>query len=60
MPDKVVASQSIGTSVLAILILIAVMRDQMIFIDIALTYAMLLFIVVIAVARYLETGCILK
>jgi len=60
LPDKIVAAQVIGTKTLAILILIAVMYDQMMFIDIALTYAVLLFLAILAAARYLETGGVVE
>jgi len=56
LPDKILAAQIIGTKTLAILVLIAAIFDNMMFIDIALTYAVLLFILVIAAATYLEIG----
>ncbi len=56
LPDKILAAQIIGTKTLAILVLIAVILDNMMFIDIALTYAVLLFVVIIAAAKYLEMG----
>jgi multicomponent Na+:H+ antiporter subunit F len=53
VPDKIVAAQVIGTNTMAVLVLIAVIYDQPMFIDITLTYAMLSFLAIIAVARYL-------
>lgn len=60
LPDKIVAAQVIGTKTLTILVLIAVIYDQMIFIDIALTYAVLLFLAILATAGYLETGRVVE
>ncbi|MCL0088642.1 monovalent cation/H+ antiporter complex subunit F [Dehalococcoidia bacterium] len=56
LPDRIVAAQAITTKTLAILVLLAFMHDQMIFLDISLTYAVLAFLSVLAVARYLERG----
>ncbi len=60
LPDKIAAAQVIGTKTLAVLVLIAVIYDQMMFIDIALTYAILLFLAIIAAARYLEAGKVVE
>ena len=56
LPDRIVAAQAITTKTLAILVLLAFMYDQMIFLDISLTYAVLAFLSVLAVARYLGQG----
>ena len=56
LPDRIVAAQAITTKTLAILVLLAFMHDQMIFLDISLTYAVLAFLSVLAVARYLGQG----
>ncbi|MCL0098288.1 monovalent cation/H+ antiporter complex subunit F [Dehalococcoidia bacterium] len=56
LPDRIVAAQAITTKTLAILVLLAFMYEQMIFLDISLTYAVLAFLSVLAVARYLERG----
>lgn len=60
LPDKIIAAQVIGTKTLAVLVLIAVIYNQMMFIDIALTYAVLLFLAILAAARYLETGRVVE
>ena len=60
LPDKILAVQIIGTKTLAILVLIAVLFDNMMFIDIALTYAVLLFVLIIAAAKYLEIGKVIE
>jgi multicomponent Na+:H+ antiporter subunit F len=56
LPDRIVAAQAITTKTLAILVLLAFINDQMIFLDISITYAMLSFLSVLAVARYLGGG----
>jgi len=56
LPDRIVAAQAITTKTLAILVLLASIYDQMIFLDISLTYAVLAFLSVLAVARYLTHG----
>ncbi|MBA5941925.1 MAG: pH regulation protein F [Methanophagales archaeon] len=60
LPDKILAAQIIGTKTLAILVLIAVIFDNMMFIDIALTYAVLMFVLIIAAAKYLEIGKVIE
>ncbi len=56
LPDRIVAAQAITTKTLAILVLLAFIYDQMIFLDISLTYALLAFLSVLAIARYLGHG----
>jgi multicomponent Na+:H+ antiporter subunit F len=56
LPDRIVAAQAITTKTLAILVLLAFMYDQKIFLDISLTYAILAFLSVLAIGRYLTHG----
>ncbi|HCC32536.1 MAG TPA: cation:proton antiporter [Clostridiales bacterium] len=56
LPDRIVAAQAITTKTLAVVALLAFVYDQMIFLDIALTYALLAFLSVLAIARSLEGG----
>ncbi|MDI6799725.1 MAG: cation:proton antiporter [Actinomycetota bacterium] len=56
LADRLVAVNLIGTKTVAVLSLIAFIFDQSMYIDTAIVYALLNFIVTIAVARYLETG----
>jgi len=56
LPDRIVAVNVIATCTIIIHVLIAVILDQPMFVDIALTYAMLSFLVTLAAARYLATG----
>ena len=55
IPDRIVAVNVIGTYALVVLVLIAYISGQVMFIDIALTYALLNFLIVIIAARYLGT-----
>ncbi len=54
--DRLVAISVIGTTTLIVLVLISYIYNQPTFVDIALTYAMLNFIVSVAAGRYLQTG----
>lgn len=55
--DRIVAVNVIGTYALIALVLVAyISSEQLFFIDIALTYALLNFMASIIVARYLGTG----
>ncbi len=56
LPDRIVAINIVGTKTLVILVLIAYIFGQHMYIDTAFVYALLNFIVTVAVARYLETG----
>ncbi len=56
VPDRIVAVNVIGTYALVVLVLIAYIGGQVFFIDIALTYALLNFLIAIVAARYLGTG----
>ncbi|MFC1787405.1 monovalent cation/H+ antiporter complex subunit F [Halobacteriota archaeon] len=56
VPDRIVAVNVIGTYALVVLVLIAYVSGQVMFIDIALTYALLNFLIAIIAARYLGTG----
>lgn len=53
VPDRIVAAGAITTKTLVILVLLAFMHDQMIFLDISITFAVLSFLSVLAIARYL-------
>lgn len=55
--DRIVAVNVIGTYALVALVLVAyISSEQLFFIDIALTYALLNFMMSIVVARYLGAG----
>ena len=60
LPDRLVAIQVIGTATLVVLVLIAYITQQPLFVDIALTYALLNFLVAVIAARYMITGEIFR
>lgn len=55
-PDRLVAVDGMITITTALLVLLGLFLDRRIYIDVALVYAVLAFVGVIAVARYLERG----
>ncbi len=50
--DRVVAVDAINTMTIAVMILLAVYYQQLIFIDVAIVYALLSFISTLYIARY--------
>lgn len=58
LPDRILAINIVGTKTLVILVLIAYIFHQAMYLDVALIYGLLNFIVTVAAARYLETGVI--
>ncbi len=56
LPDRIIAVNVVGTKTLIILVLVAYIFGQSMYLDTAFVYALLLFVVTIAVSRYLETG----
>ena len=55
-PDRLVAVDGMITITTAMLVLLGLFLERRIYIDVALVYAVLAFVGVIAVARYLEKG----
>lgn len=55
-PDRVVGVDGMVTISIALMVLLASFFDRAIYLDVALVYAVLGFIGVVAVARYLERG----
>jgi multicomponent Na+:H+ antiporter subunit F len=53
-PTRLVAFDTTNTLVVAIMILLAIMFDQVIFVDVAIVYALLSFIMALYVARFIE------
>ncbi len=53
-PTRLVAFDTVNTLVVAIMVVLAAVLDQVIFVDIAIVYALLSFIVTLYVARLLE------
>ncbi|WP_435360595.1 monovalent cation/H+ antiporter complex subunit F [Haloarchaeobius sp. DFWS5] len=59
-PDRVVALDTIGTNVVAIAVLWAIIQQKGLFIDVSLVLAIIGFISTIAVARYVTEGDIIE
>jgi len=55
-PDRLVAVDGMITITTAMLVLLGLFLERRIYVDVALVYAVLAFVGVIAVARYLEKG----
>jgi multicomponent Na+:H+ antiporter subunit F len=56
IPDKVVALDTINTLVVAGMILVGAAYEEVIYIDIAIVYALLSYISTLYIAKYLEGG----
>lgn len=54
--DRIIAINLITTLVIAIIVLLAFYFDQPSFIDVAILYAMIGFLMTVAVVKYLEKG----
>ena len=54
--DRIVAVDGMVTITTALLVLLGLFLERRIYVDVALVYAVLAFVSVIAVARYLERG----
>ncbi len=57
--DRLVAINTVGTKVIVLLALIAVILGEDFFLDVALVYALINFLDTVAISRYLETGSLL-
>ncbi len=55
-PDRVVALDTINTLIVALMIILAVAYNQIIYVDIAIVYALLSFVTTLYIAKYLEGG----
>lgn len=56
LPDRIIAANVIGTKTVVVLVLLGVILDQVIWMDVALIYALLSFTFSLAVGRLIETG----
>ena len=54
--DRAVAVDTLTTTVVAVLVLLAFVFERYVYLDVALVYALLSFVGLIAIARYLERG----
>lgn len=55
-PDRVVALDTTNTLVVAALVLLGTAFGQIIYIDVAIVYAMLAFVTTLFISKYLEDG----
>lgn len=55
-PDRVVGLDTINTIVIAAMILIGAALKEIIYIDVAIVYALLSFVTTLYIAKYLEGG----
>jgi multicomponent Na+:H+ antiporter subunit F len=53
VPDRVVALDAINTLTVAAMILLAVIYEQIIFVDVAIVYALLSFVGTLFIAKYI-------
>ncbi|MCS7232532.1 MAG: cation:proton antiporter [Synergistetes bacterium] len=56
VPDRVVGLDTVNTYVVAAMIVFGAAFDSVIYVDIAIVYALLSFIATLFIARYLERG----
>lgn len=56
LPDRVVALDTINTLVVSAMIIFAAFFEEVIFVDIAIIYALLSFVTTLYIAKYLEGG----
>jgi multicomponent Na+:H+ antiporter subunit F len=59
-PDRVVALDTVGTNIVAIAVLYALLTGQAFFVDVSLVLAIIGFLTTIAVARYVTEGDIIE
>ena len=55
-PDRVVGLDTINTLVIAAMILFGAAMEEIIYIDVAIVYALLSFVTTLFIAKYLEGG----
>ncbi len=53
-PTRLVAFDTLNTLVVALMVVLAILFKQVIFVDVAIVYAVLSFIMTLYVARYIE------
>jgi len=55
-PTRLVAFDTTNTLVVASLVVVAMMFDHVVFVDVAIVYALLSFVMTLYVAKYIEGG----
>ena len=53
-PTRLVAFDTVNTLVVAIMVVLAIMFEQVVFVDVAIVYGVLSFIMTLYVARFIE------
>lgn len=53
--DRVLAVNIVGTKTLVVVVLVTFIRGSHYFLDVAMVYALLLFVVTVSISRWLET-----
>lgn len=56
LPDRILAANVIGTKTMVVLVLLGLAREQGVWLDVALVYGLLSFMVTLVASRLLETG----
>ncbi|NPA75716.1 MAG: cation:proton antiporter [Euryarchaeota archaeon] len=56
LADRVVALDTINTLIVAIMIILSVVYSEVIYVDIAIVYALLSFVATLYMAKYIEGG----
>jgi multicomponent Na+:H+ antiporter subunit F len=54
--DRILGVNIVGTKTLVVVVLVTFIHGSRFFLDVAMVYALLLFVVTVALSRYLETG----
>lgn len=54
--DRVAAINMVGTKAIVIMVMVGYMSDQRFFIDVAMVYALIAFLMSVGMAKYLERG----
>jgi multicomponent Na+:H+ antiporter subunit F len=56
LPDRVVGLDTVNTLIIAVMVILSVAFEQVIFVDIAIVYALLSYVTTLYIAKYLEGG----
>ncbi len=56
LPDRILAANVVGTKTLVVLVLLGLALDQGLWLDVALVYGLLSFVITLVFGRLLETG----
>ncbi|HHT69773.1 MAG TPA: monovalent cation/H+ antiporter complex subunit F [Limnochordia bacterium] len=56
VPDRIVATNLLGTKAVVVLVFVALATEQLFFVDVALVYALINFLTSVGMAKYIEKG----